>query len=252
MKIISWNINGIRAIKEKGFLGWLEKSGGDVVCLQEIKATEEKVPAELIKPAGYFSYFNPAQRPGYSGVAVYTKQQPLEVIKEIGFKQFDDEGRMLQLVYPDFILINVYMPNGGQSEEALDYKLQVYEYLLRYLGKIKNKPVVIVGDFNVAREEIDLARPKENEKSIMFTPPERAKLDKLIKLGFVDSFRYFYPTEKKYTWWHYFSQSRARNIGWRIDCTFVSPALTPKLKGAVIFSDVIGSDHCPIGAELVF
>ncbi|KKS26510.1 MAG: Exodeoxyribonuclease III [Parcubacteria group bacterium GW2011_GWA2_42_11] len=250
MKIISWNINGIRAINGKGFLGWLEKSGGDVVCLQEIKATEDKIPAELKNPAGYFSYFNPAQRPGYSGVAAYTKQQPLEVINKIGFKQFDEEGRILRLEYPDFILINVYMPNGGQSAEALDYKLEVYEYLLEYLGKIKKKPVVIVGDFNVAREEIDLARPKENQNSIMFTPPEREKLDKLVKLGFVDSWRYFYPTEKKYTWWHYFSQSRIRNIGWRIDCAFVSPALAPKLKGAEIYNEIIGSDHCPIEVEI--
>ena len=250
MKIISWNINGIRAINGKGFLGWLEKSGGDVVCLQEIKATEDKIPAELKNPAGYFSYFNPAQRPGYSGVAAYTKQQPLEVINKIGFKQFDEEGRILRLEYPDFILINVYMPNGGQSAEALDYKLEVYEYLLEYLGKIKKKPVVIVRDFNVAREEIDLARPKENQNSIMFTPPEREKLDKLVKLGFVDSWRYFYPTEKKYTWWHYFSQSRIRNIGWRIDCAFVSPALAPKLKGAEIYNEIIGSDHCPIEVEI--
>ena len=250
MKIISWNINGIRAINGKGFLGWLEKSGGDVVCLQEIKATEDKIPAELKDPAGYFSYFNPAKRPGYSGVAVYTRQQPLEVINKIGFKQFDEEGRILRLEYPDFILINVYMPNGGQSAEALDYKLEVYEYLLEYLGKIKKKPVVIVGDFNVAREEIDLARPKENQNSIMFTPPEREKLDKLVKLGFVDSWRYFYPTEKKYTWWHYFSQSRIRNIGWRIDCAFVSPALAPKLKGAEIYNEIIGSDHCPIEVEI--
>ena len=250
MKIIYWNINGIRAINGKGFLGWLEKSGGDVVCLQEIKATEDKIPAELKNPAGYFSYFNPAQRPCYSGVAAYTKQQPLEVINKIGFKQFDEEGRILRLEYPDFILINVYMPNGGQSAEALDYKLEVYEYLLEYLGKIKKKPVVIVGDFNVAREEIDLARPKENQNSIMFTPPEREKLDKLVKLGFVDSWRYFYPTEKKYTWWHYFSQSRIRNIGWRIDCAFVSPALAPKLKGAEIYNEIIGSDHCPIEVEI--
>lgn len=217
-----------------------------MVCLQEIKAQIDKIPAELINPAGYFSFYNPAKRPGYSGTAVFTKQKPLKVIIKIGFEQFDNEGRMLRLDFSDFILINFYLPHGGRSKENLEYKLTVYKYLFEYLEKIKNKPVVLAGDFNVAYEEIDLARPKQNQKNIMFTPEERTQIDKLAGLGFADSFRQLHPNEKKYTWWPYFANARARNIGWRIDYAFVSKKLAPKLKRAEILTAVVGSDHCPI------
>jgi len=263
MKIISWNVNGLRAVHKKGFLSWLKKSGADVVCLQEIKAQMDKIPAELINPAGYFSFYNPAVKPGYSGTAIFTKQRPLKVITKIGFEQFDNEGRMLRLDYPDFILINFYLPHGGRSKENLGYKLEVYKHLFRYLKNLdsrrslprtairggNDRGVVLVGDFNIAHEEIDLARPKDNKNNIMFTPQERAQIDKLIKIGFIDTFRQLHPGEKKYTWWPYFANARARDLGWRIDYTFVSKKLVSKLKRAEILTDILGSDHCPIRVD---
>jgi len=249
MKIISWNVNGLRAVHRKGFLDWLKKNKADVVCLQEIKAEADKVPAELQNPAGYFSFYNPAQKPGYSGTAVFTKQKPLKVINKMGLTRFDNEGRILRLDYSNFILINLYLPHGGRGKENLGYKLEAYKYLFGYLGKIKNKPVVLIGDFNVAHREIDLARPKQNQKNIMFTPEERAQIDRLLKSGFVDTFRKFHPNEQKFTWWPYFANARQRNLGWRIDYAFVSGKLSPKLKGAEILTDVMGSDHCPIEIE---
>ena len=250
MKIISWNVNGLRAVYRKDFLGWLKKSEADVVCLQEIKAQIDKIPAELQNPAGYFSFYNPAQKPGYAGTAVFTKRKPLKVITKIGFKQFDNEGRMLRLDYSDLILINFYLPHGGRSKENLGYKLEVYKYLFGYLGKIKNKPVVLVGDFNIAHEEIDLARPKDNKNNIMFTPQERSQIDKLVEMGFTDTFRRLHSAEKKYTWWPYFANARVRDLGWRIDYAFVSKKLAAKLKRAEILTDVLGSDHCPVRVEI--
>jgi len=260
MKIISWNVNGLRAVykrpsiakaKEgKDFLGWLKKSKVDMVCLQEIKAQIDKIPTELVNPASYFSFYNPATRPGYSGTAIFTKQKPLKVITKIGFEQFDNEGRMLRLDFSDFILINFYLPHGGRGKANLGYKLEVYKHLFSYLGKIKNKPVALVGDFNIAHEEIDLARPKQNQNNIMFTPEERAQIDKLIKMGLTDTFRQLHPSEKKYTWWPYFANARARDLGWRIDYAFVSKKLASKLKRAEILTDVLGSDHCPIRVEI--
>jgi len=272
MKIISWNVNGLRAVHKrpsiakakegKNFLGWLKEGKVDIVCLQEIKAQMDKIPAELNNPAGYFSFYNPAIRPGYSGTAVFTKQRPLKVMTKIGFEQFDNEGRMLRLDFPDFILINFYLPHGGRGKENLEYKLEVYRYLFKYLKKINSPhlspplgrggglPVVLVGDFNIAHEEIDLARPKENKNNIMFTPEERAQIDKLVKIGFADTFRQLHPSEPKYTWWPYFANARARDLGWRIDYAFVSKKLAPKLKRAEILTDVLGSDHCPIAVEI--
>lgn len=250
MKIISWNVNGLRAVYKRDFLGWLKKSKVDIVCLQEIKAQIDKIPAELNDPTGYFSFYNPAVKPGYSGTAVFTKQKPLKVIAKIGFEQFDNEGRMLRLDFSDFILINFYLPHGGRGKENLEYKLDVYKYLFEYLSKIKNKPVVLVGDFNIAHEEIDLARPKNNKNNIMFTSEERAQIGKLIKMGFTDTFRQLHPSEKKYTWWPYFANARVRDLGWRIDYAFVSKKLVPKLKRAEILTDVLGSDHCPIKVEI--
>ncbi len=256
----------IAKVKEgKDFLGWLRKSGADIVCLQEIKAQMEQVPADLINPAGYFSFYNPAQKKGYSGVAVYTKQKPLKVANKMGFKRFDDEGRILRMDFKGFTLVNLYLPHGGRDKGNLGYKLKVYEYLLKYLRKSsprlarresrraalpKGREKILIGDFNIAHSELDLARPKQNQKNIMFTPEERAQLDKLMKLGFVDAFRKAHPTEKKYTWWPYFANARARNLGWRIDYTFVSRKLAPKVKSAQILSNITGSDHCPISVEI--
>ncbi len=262
MKIISWNVNGLRAVYKKGFLGWLKKSGANVVCLQEIKAQMDKVPAELINPAGYFSFYNPARKKGYSGTAVFTKQKPLKVINKMGLARFDNEGRILRLDYPDFVLINLYLPHGGRDKGNLGYKLEVYRKLLNYLTKTHLTPalsstkergqkrIVLIGDFNIAHEEIDLARPKQNQKNIMFTSEERSQIDKLVKMGFTDTFRQLHPNEKKYTWWPYFANARQRNLGWRIDYSFVSKKLAFKLKRAEILTVVAGSDHCPIAVEI--
>lgn len=250
MKIISWNVNGLRGVYKRNFLKWLEGTGADVVCLQEIKAQTEQLPSDLIKPRNYYSYFNEALKKGYSGVAAYVKEKPLRVEYELGIKRFDQEGRMLKIEYPEFILITLYFPHGGRRKENLDYKLGVYKYLLNYLKKIKNKNIILIGDFNIAHREIDLARPKQNQKNIMFTPEERKQIDKLLDLDFTDTFRKFHKEGGNYTWWPYFVNARERNLGWRIDYTFTSKALTSKLKNAFIFNKVIGSDHCPIGIEI--
>ena len=250
MTVISWNVNGIRAIYKKGFLSWLTKTKADIVCLQEIKAQPEQLPADLVRPDNYHLYFNSAIKKGYAGVAIYTKEKPLKIEQEIGMKRFDQEGRMLKLEYPDFILINLYLPHGGRGKENLDYKLAVYHHLLDYLEKIKNKKLILAGDFNIAHQEIDLARPKQNRNNIMFTLDERKQIDKLIGLGFVDTFRKFHCQGGHYTWWPYFVNARERNLGWRIDYIFVSKLLALKLKRAFILSKVTGSDHCPVGAEI--
>jgi len=251
MKILSWNVNGLRANYKKGFLNWFNKARADIVCLQEVRARQEELPAELAKIKGWFSFFNPARKPGYSGTAVYTKRKPKRIEKELGLARFDKEGRILRLDFSDFILINLYLPHGGRQKENLSYKLEVYDHLFNYLKKIKTKKTVVIGDFNVAHQEIDLARPKENKNNIMFTSEEREQIDRIINLGFVDSFRKFNQEKGHYTWWPYLANCRARNLGWRIDYAFVSRSLAPKLKGAFISAQITGSDHCPIGIEIL-
>jgi len=247
MRIISWNINGIRAVYKKGFLDWFYKENADIVCLQEIKAKEEQVPVNLQKINGYFSYFNPAVRPGYSGTAVFTKQKPISVEQGIGLDRFDEEGRVLKLKFPKFTLLNFYIPHGGRDKKNMKYKLDSYEYLFKYLKK--GEKLILVGDFNIAHKEIDLARPKENKKNTGFTSEEREKIDKLIGIGFIDSFREFNKKGDNYTWWSHFANARARNLGWRIDYCFVSKNLKSKLKKSFILPKVMGSDHCPIAIE---
>lgn len=249
MKILSWNVNGLRAVYRRGFLKWLGESKAEIVCLQEIKAQPQQLPLGLVNPKGYYSYFNPAVKKGYGGMVVYSRKKPLSVRMNLGIGRFDREGRILRLKYRDFILMNLYLPQGGRQKENLAYKLEVYDCLLDYLGKIKNKRVLLAGDFNVAHREIDLSRPKQNQKNTMFTPPERGKIDQLIRLGFTDTFRKFNQKGGHYTWWPYFYNARERNLGWRIDYIFASQKLTPKLKNAFILSKVKGSDHCPIGVE---
>ncbi len=250
MKIISWNVNGLRAVAKKGFLLWLEKSKADIVCLQEIKAYPSQLSSELLPPQGYYSYFNSAQRKGYSGVAIYTKQKPRKVEKLLGLKKFDREGRILQLTFPQFILINLYLPQGGRDKHNLGYKLAAYSFLLRHLGEIKKRKVIVVGDFNVAHEEIDLARPQANKNSIMFTPQERQQITNLISLGYIDTFRKLHPRKEAYSWWPYFYHARERNIGWRIDYVFISSLLEKQLESSFILSNVMGSDHCPVGINI--
>lgn len=250
MKILSWNVNGLRALHKKGFLDWLKKSRAEIICLQEIKAQEEQLPFDLTHPKNYYSYFNSATKKGYSGVAVYSKEKPRKIEFNLGFKRFDQEGRFLKLEFPDFTLINLYLPQGGRKKENYSYKLKVYERLIKYLRKVKNKKIILIGDFNVAHQEIDLARPKDNQKNTMFTPRERKQITRIIKLGFTDSFRKFNQGKGHYTWWAYIRNCRKRNIGWRIDYAFTSKSLTPKLKKSFILPETKGSDHCPIGIEI--
>jgi len=251
VKIISWNVNGLRAVFNKGFSKLFKEINADIVCLQEIKLQESQLTKQLISPNNFLSYFSFADKKGYSGVGVYTKEKPLKIENQLGLGKFDQEGRMLKLKYPDFTLVNFYIPHGGRQKENLSYKLEVYELLLNFLSKIKNQNVIVIGDFNIAHQEIDLARPKDNQKNIMFTPEERRKLDEIIQLGFIDSFRIFNKKGGNYTWWPYFVDARERNLGWRIDYIFVSKPLWNKLKGAFILKDVYGSDHCPVGIELI-
>jgi exodeoxyribonuclease-3 len=250
MKIISWNVNGIRAVYKRNFLNWMKESRADIVCLQETKAQPNQLSGDLIKLDNFYSYFNSADKKGYSGVAVYTKQTPIFVQSELGIERFDNEGRMLKFKYKDFVLINLYLPHGGRQKENLNYKLKVYDYLLEYLKKIINEKVVLIGDFNIAHQEIDLARPKQNKNNIMFTSKERERINKIIKLGFMDTFRQFHKEGGHYTWWPYFAKARERNLGWRIDYVFTSAKTTLKLKNAFIMKNVQGSDHCPIGIDL--
>jgi len=250
MKIISWNINGLRAVYKKGFLDWFLGLDADIVCLQEIKAFKEQLDPSLVKIKNYFSYFNSAEKAGYSGVSVYSKEKPLSVKTKLGIKRFDKEGRSLLLEYKDFILFNVYLPHGDRTKKNLPYKLEVYDFLLNKLKKMKNKNLILIGDFNIAHKEIDLARPKNNKNNVMFTQKERERIDKIIKLGFIDTFRKFHKEKGKYTWWPYFANGRERNLGWRIDYIFVSKKMNKKIKDAFILSEVRGSDHCPIGIEI--
>ena len=251
MKIVSWNVNGIRSIVNKNELQKLFQEKADFYCFQELKSQEPDIPDLLHNQPGYQFYSNCGNRKGYSGVGILTNQKPLKVETKIGFKQFDDEGRFLLLEFKDYILINFYIINGGQKKENLDYKLKFYDYLInQYLAEQKNKNIILIGDFNIAHKEIDLARPKENQNSIMFTIDERIQIDNLLKLNFIDTFRYFNKKGNNYTWWPYFANARSRNLGWRIDYCFISKNLISQLESAFILSNQMGSDHCPVGITL--
>lgn len=252
MKILSWNVNGLRAVHKKGHFNWLIEQSPDIFCLQETKALAEQLPEEVRSPAGYYSYFNsPDVKKGYSGVAIYSKTEPLKVEYGIdGVK--DEEGRILVAHYKDFVLLNVYFPNGGGGPVRLAYKLEFYKKFLAFIEKLrKTKPVIFCGDVNTAHQEIDLARPKENSENTGFLPIERAWLDKVLATGYVDIFRHTYPDKKDaYTYWDMKSYARDRNVGWRIDYFFLSPELVKKVENIHILSDVYGSDHCPLELEL--
>ena len=250
MRIITWNVNGFKSILQKGFIEFVEKENPDMLCLQEIRTRDFQLPLRLTLK-GYDVYSSLAiERKGLWGVATLSKLKPLKIHRELGFERFDKEGRFLRLDFANFILINIYMPHGGRDKKNLDYKLASYDFLLRYLKRLINENVIIAGDFNVARSEIDLARPKENRNNIMFTPAERAKLNAIVELGFIDAFRFFCKEPGHYTWFPYFGNARERNLGWRIDYVFVSPSLKGKLRRAFILRDVTGSDHCPMGIEI--
>lgn len=254
MIILSWNVNGLRAVSKKGFLQWFAQASPDVLCLQEIKAQTDQLDESLLHPDGYEGYFNSAERKGYSGVATYCAKKPVDFKNGFGIAKFDSEGRVLMTDHGDFLLFNIYFPNGKMRQERLDYKMEFYEEVLKYFESLrkKGKKLVICGDYNTAHKEIDLARPKENEKISGFLPMERAWMDTLVARGFVDTFRQFNKEPEQYTWWDMQTFARQRNVGWRIDYHFISEDLLPHLKNAWIMPDVLGSDHCPVGIELVF
>ena len=252
LKLLSWNVNGIRAVKKKGFLDWFYKEKPDILCLQETKAQPEQLDADLLEPEGYHAYWNYPERKGYSGVVVYTREEPLSVGYGLGDRSLDIEGRIIMAEYPGFTLMNIYFPNGKRDQERLDYKMIFYDVFLDYADKMRaeGKKLVICGDVNTAHREIDLARPKENSKVSGFLPSERAWIDKLLTHGYVDTFRIFNKEPNQYSWWDMKSGARARNVGWRIDYFYVSENLLSSLTGAFIMPDIIGSDHCPIGITL--
>ncbi|MEL1133714.1 exodeoxyribonuclease III [Desulfitobacterium sp. THU1] len=249
MKLISWNVNGIRACLNKGFMDFFEKEQADIFCLQETKIQADQVPFQL---EGYHQYWNYAQKKGYSGTAVFTKQEPLQVTYGIGKEEHDQEGRVITLEFGTFYLVTVYTPNSQKELARLTYRMTWEEEFLAYLKSLeKTKPVIFCGDLNVAHTEIDLKNPKTNRKNAGFSDEERAKFTELLENGFIDTFRYFYPDKTEaYTWWSYMFNARANNAGWRIDYFCVSEALKDHLKDALIYSQVMGSDHCPVGLEI--
>ncbi|NQT97693.1 MAG: exodeoxyribonuclease III [Candidatus Marinimicrobia bacterium] len=252
MKLFSWNVNGIRAVAKKGFLDWLNHEQPDILCLQETKAREEQVPEELLKKHGYHTFWHSAERAGYSGVATYTKTEPLYVQKGLGIERFDAEGRVLITEHENFLLYNIYFPNGQRDQERLDYKLDFYNDLLEILDEqiASGINVVVGGDWNTAHTEIDLANPKANSKTSGFLPEERDWIDKYIEHGYLDTFRLFHPEPERYSWWTYRYGARERNVGWRIDYFFVNEGFTDQIIDADIHAEVLGSDHCPIALEL--
>ena len=252
LRALSWNVNGIRAVHKKGFLDWFTGQNPDILCLQETKAHPEQVPAELREVEGYSAYFSTPERKGYSGVAIYTKAVPEQVSYGFGIDAFDKEGRVIIADYQDFLLFNIYFPNGQSSAERLDYKMRFYDAFLERMdqARAQGRHIVICGDVNTAHKEIDLARPQGNKKTSGFLPQERAWVDKLLSHGFVDTFRMFNQEPEQYTYWDQMSRARERNVGWRIDYFFVDQEFSGRLNGAYIFPDVMGSDHCPVGIDI--
>lgn len=249
MRLISWNVNGLRACLAKGFLDFFNEVQADVFCIQECKLSAGQIELDL---AGYTSYFNYAERKGYSGTAVFTKHQPLNCTFGLGLPQYDREGRVVTLEYGGFYLVNVYAPNSQPELARLDYRLAWEDDFLRYVQALDaHKPVVFCGDLNVAHREIDLKNPQANRRNAGFTDEERGKFSRLLESGFIDTYRYFYPDQKEaYSWWSYRFNARSRNAGWRIDYFCVSARFTDKLAAASIYASVPGSDHCPVGVEL--
>lgn len=254
MKIISWNVNGIRAALKKDMAGFLATENPDILCLQETKAREEQVELPL-EFGSYKGYWNSAEKPGYSGTAIFTKEVPLSVTRGFGIEEHDGEGRVITAEYADFFLVNVYTVNAQDGLRRLPYRLEWDAAFRLYLGELakgKGKPVIFCGDLNVAHEEIDLARPSANHKSAGFSDEERASFSELLESGFVDTFRHFYPEKTEaYSWWSYRGGARQRNVGWRIDYFGISPSLLPRLGAAAILPHVMGSDHCPVSIELL-
>jgi exodeoxyribonuclease-3 len=253
-KIISWNTNGLRATVKQGNFFPLFEEKPDIVCLQETKAEPEQLTEETRNVSGYYSYFSyPKEKKGYSGVAIYSREKPLDVLYGMGIKRLDNEGRLLVAKYKNFTLINGYYPNGGAGPDRLKYKLEFYETFLKFVVKLRKngEHVIFCGDINTAHTEMDLARPKENVENTGFLPIERAWIDKVVKNDFVDTFRKFYPgVVGAYTYWDQKTRARDRNVGWRLDYFFASSEIVPKIKNVGMMNDYYGSDHCPIWLEM--
>ena len=249
MKLISWNVNGLRACRDKGFLDFFKEVDADVFCVQETKLQEGQIDLEL---PGYYQYWNYAEKKGYSGTALFTKKEPISVRYGIGVEEHDHEGRVIAAEFEEYFVVTVYTPNSQRELARLDYRMQWEKAFLQYLKKLEEtKPVIFCGDLNVAHKEIDLKNPKTNRKNAGFTDEERACFTKVVENGFVDTFRYFYPDLKDmYSWWSYMGQARAKNVGWRIDYFVVSECLKDRLTDAKIHMQVMGSDHCPVELTL--
>ena len=253
MKITTWNVNGLRAALIKGAGDWIRSYSPEVFCLQEIKARPDQLTAKQMGSFdGFHDFWNPAQRPGYSGVVTFTAQEPLETELGLGEERFDVEGRVVRSRFEDFLLYNIYFPNGQRGHERLTYKLDFYAHLLDICDLLhaSGEQIILTGDFNTAHNEIDLRNPKENVKTSGFMPEERAWIDKYLEHGFVDAFRVLYPEREEYTWWTYRVNARQRNIGWRLDYFLVSESLMPRVEDVVIHGEVMGSDHCPVTLEI--
>lgn len=248
MKIVTWNVNGIRAALGKGALEPVWELAPDVLCLQEVKARPEQLNEEQVGGLKYPFIWNSAERAGYSGVATFFKEQPLDVQTGLGDLRFDVEGRLISTLHPGFRLFNIYFPNGQRGHDRVEYKLEFYATLLNLCEELhkKGENLIITGDFNTAHMPIDLKNPKSNEKTSGFLPEERAWVQKFLDHGFVDIYRHLYPDRVQYTWWTYISNARARNVGWRLDYFLISEALVPRVKDVVIHDEIYGSDHCPV------
>ena len=249
MKLISWNVNGIRACLTKGFAEIFKQLDADIFCLQETKCQPEQVELEF---EGYTSYWNSAEKKGYSGTAIFTKQKPLNVTYGIGIEEHDKEGRVITLEFEKFYMVDIYTPNSKRELERLEYR-QIWEDEIRkYLLKLnETKPIIMCGDLNVAHKEIDLKNPKTNRHNAGFTDEERQKMTELLNSGFIDTFRYLYPNkENSYSWWSYIGHAREKNVGWRIDYFIVSKSIEKEIKEAIIYPEIMGSDHCPVGLEI--
>lgn len=251
MKLISWNVNGIRAAIGKGFASFFEQVNADIFCIQETKMQEGQIDLNF---AGYTTYLNSAIKKGYSGTAIFTKEKPLSVTYGIGKEEHDQEGRVITAEYKEFYLVNCYTPNSKRELERLDYRMVWEDEMRNYLKKLDTtKPVILCGDLNVAHEEIDIKNPKTNHHNAGFTDEERNKMTELLTAGFTDSFRHLYPTKTdSYTWWSYMRDARSKNVGWRIDYFIVSNRIAQNIQEATIYSEIMGSDHCPVGLEIQF
>ena len=250
MKLISWNVNGLRACMNKGFMEFFNAVDADVFCIQESKMHRDQAEFDF---SGYYEYWNSAEKKGYSGVAIFSKQEPLSVGYDMGIAHHDKEGRIITAEYSDFYLVNVYTPNSKRALERLEYRMEWEDDFRAFLKALESKkPVIVCGDLNVAHKEIDLKNPKTNRRNAGFTDEEREKISTLLDSGFTDTYRHFYPEKQgAYTWWSYMGKARANNTGWRIDYFLCSKILDSRLKSASIYPEILGSDHCPVGIEIL-